>query len=377
MIYLDNASTTKPSKEAIAAITNALAKDFGNPSSLHRLGINAELIISQARKIIGAALVADPECIYFTSGATESNNLAINGVIENYGKRRPKIVTTAVEHPSVSEVFSRLESIGFEVKRIYPKPNGEIEWEAIVSAVDDRTCLVSCMLVNNENGAVLPVKRAFKEIKRLYPDVVTHCDAVQAFMKIPFKASQLFADIISISAHKINGPKGVGAIYIKKGVRVAPQNIGGGQEKKIRSGTESVPLIAGFGSAVETKIQTVTQRLEYLEGLKEYFLSVLEVLNNVSVLSRADASPYIISIAVDGVKSEVMLHFLESKGIYVSSGSACSKGEKSEVLKSFNVSERLLDFTIRISLSDENTKEELDTLIEAISEAQGTLQKIK
>jgi len=377
MIYLDNASTTKPCEKAVLAVTNALVNDFGNPSSLHKLGINAEAIISNARKIIGAGLVADPSCIYFTSGATESNNLAINGIAENYGKRRRKIVTTAIEHPSVFESISKLESQGFEVVRISPNPNGEIEYEAIVSAVDDKTCMVSCMLVNNENGAILPIKRAFTEIKRNFPEVITHCDAVQAFMKIPFKANQLYADVISISGHKINAPKGIGAIYIKKGIRVAPQIIGGGQEKKLRSGTESVALIAGFGAAVEEKLQTVSQRLSYVEELKKYFLDIADVLKGISILSSADASPYIISIAIDGIKSETMLHFLESRGIFVSSGSACSKGAKSEVLRAFNVNEKLLDYTIRISLSDSNTKDELDTLVETISEGQAILQKVK
>ncbi len=377
MIYLDNAATTKPSEQSVSAIMNILSNNFGNPSSLHRLGVEAEREVTKARKIIAAALVADPECVYFTSGATESNNLAINGIAENYGKRRKKIITTAIEHPSITEPIKCLEELGFEVVRIQPDPNGEIEYESIISQVDDRTCMVSCMLVNNETGAVLPIKKAFTYIKRNFPEVITHCDAVQAFMKIPFKANQLFADVISISAHKINGPKGVGAIYIKKGIRIAPQMNGGGQEKKIRSGTESVPLIAGFGAAVEEKIQTVSQRLDYVQELKSYFLEVVDVLKGITIISSPDASPYIVNFAVEGIKSETMLHYLESRDIFVSSGSACSKGKKSEVLKAFNVNEKLLDFSIRISFSDKNTKEEIDALIEAIADGQAILQKAK
>ena len=377
MIYLDNAATTKPSEQSVSAIMNILSNNFGNPSSLHRLGVEAEREVTKARKIIAAALVADPECVYFTSGATESNNLAINGIAENYGKRRKKIITTAIEHPSIAEPVKRLEELGFEIVRIQPDPNGEFEYESIISQVDDRTCMVSCMLVNNETGAILPIKKVFTYIKRNFPEVITHCDAVQAFMKIPFKANQLFADVISISAHKINGPKGIGAIYIKKGIRIAPQMNGGGQEKKIRSGTESVPLIAGFGAAVEEKIQTVSQRLDYVQGLKSYFLEVVDVLKGITIISSPDASPYIINFAVEGIKSETMLHYLESKDIFVSSGSACSKGKKSEVLKAFNVNEKLLDYSIRISFSDKNTKEEIDSLIEAISDGQATLQKVK
>jgi cysteine desulfurase len=377
MIYLDNASTTKPCAEAVSAINSILINNFGNPSSLHKLGVEAEIEINKARKIIAAALVADPECVYFTSGATESNNLAINGIVQNYGKRRKKIITTAIEHPSVAEPIKRLEELGFEVVRIQPNPNGEIEYELIISALDDNVCMVSCMLVNNENGAILPIKKAFTYIKRNHPEIITHCDAVQGFMKIPFKVSQLFADVISISAHKINGPKGIGAIYIKKGIRVAPQINGGGQEKKMRSGTESVPLIAGFGAAVEVKMHTVLQRLDYVQGIKNYFIEKVEELAGITVLSSADASPYIVTFAVEGIKSETMLHFLESKDIYVSSGSACSKGKKSEVLKAFNVNEKLLDFAIRISFSDETIKEEIDTLIEAIREGQASIQRVK
>ena len=377
MIYLDNAATTKPSEQSVSAIMNILSNNFGNPSSLHRLGVEAEREVTKARKIIAAALVADPECVYFTSGATESNNLAINGIAENYGKRRKKIITTAIEHPSIAEPVKRLEELGFEIVRIQPDPNGEFEYESIISQVDDRTCMVSCMLVNNETGAILPIKKVFTYIKRNFPEVITHCDAVQAFMKIPFKANQLFADVISISAHKINGPKGIGAIYIKKGIRIAPQMNGGGQEKKIRSGTESVPLIAGFGAAVEEKIQTVSQRLDYVQGLKSYFLEVVDVLKGITIISSPDASPYIVNFAVEGIKSETMLHYLESRDIFVSSGSACSKGKKSEVLKAFNVNEKLLDFSIRISFSDKNTKEEIDSLIEAIADGQATLQKVK
>jgi len=377
MIYLDNASTTKPCGEAISAVLNVLENDFGNPSSFHSLGLNAEAILTNARKIIGAGLVADPNCIYFTSGATESNNLAIFGIAENYGKRRRKIVTTSVEHPSVAKPISRLESMGFEIVRVSPAPDGEFEWESIVSAVDERTCLVSCMLVNNENGAILPIKRAFTEIKRNFPEVITHCDAVQAFMKIPFKASQLYADVISISGHKINAPKGVGAIYIKKGIRVAPQIIGGGQEHKMRSGTESVPLIAGFGATVGAKSQGISGRLAYVTELNKYFGEIVDILEDTTVISRPNSSPYIISIAIDGVKSETMLHFLESRGIYVSSGSACSKGAKSSVLKSFNVNDKLLDFVIRISISEETTKSDLDKLVETIAEGQANLVKSK
>ena len=366
MIYLDNASTTKPCEEAVNAIIKALNDDFGNPSSLHKLGVEAEKTINEARKSIAAALVCDPECIYFTSGATESNNMAINGIVENYSRKRNKIVTTQVEHPSVYETISRLEKKGFEVVRITPDSNGVITPESIACAVDENTCLVSCMLVNNETGTILPIKKAFTEIKRKYPDVITHCDAVQAFMKIPLKLRQLNADVISLSGHKVGGPKGVGAIYIKKGVRVAPQITGGGQEKKQRSGTESVPLISGFGAAVKKHMPTISQRYEYAQSIKSYLLEKARDCKEITVLSDEDASPYIITIAVHNIKSETMLHYLESHEIYVSSGSACSKGAKSKVLKAFNVPEKYLDSTLRISIYDKTTTSDIDELIKTI-----------
>ena len=292
--------------------------------------------------------------------------MAINGVVENYGKRKNKIVTTEVEHPSVYETISKLEKKGFEVIRIAPDVRGEIVAESIIAAVDDNTCLVSCMLVNNETGTILPVKKAFAQIKRDYPDVITHCDAVQAFMKIPIRVKQLNADILSISAHKVNGPKGVGAIYIKKGVRVAPQITGGGQEKKQRSGTESVPLISGFGAAVKNRMENLSQRYEYAESIRAYLLEGVAGCNEITVVSHDDALPYIITIAVNNIKSETMLHYLESHEIYVSSGSACSKGAKSKVLKAFNIPEKYLDFTLRISICDKTTTSDIDELIETI-----------
>lgn len=368
MIYLDNASTTKPCAEAIEAVTNVLSNTFGNPSSLHRLGVEAEKVVTEARKSLAAALVCEPDCIYFTSGATESNNTAILGVATNYGKRRKKIITTTIEHPSVAETVTRLENQGFEVVRIAPDEQGEITPEAILSQVDDKTCLVTCMLVNNENGYILPVRKVFSEIKRNYPEVITHCDAVQGFMKVPFKAKLLGADIISVSGHKINGPKGIGALYIKKGVRVSPLITGGGQERKQRSGTESVPLIAGFGASVRKRMSDLTDRFEYCETVKAYFLERIQENKNIVSLCPQNSSPYIISIAVPGVKSETMLHFLESKDIFVSSGSACSKGAKSKVMAQFNTADKYLDFVLRLSISHETTTKDIDEVIEAINQ---------
>ena len=376
MIYLDNAATTKPCRESVEAVMQGL-EQFGNPSSLHGLGLQAEQLREKARDQVAHALGALPEEIFFTSCATESSNTAIFGVSKTVGKRKKKIVTTSVEHPSVAVCMNTLEEQGFEVIRLRPDENGEITADAIIDSVDENTCLVSCMLVNNETGTVFPVEKAFTAIKKKYPQTVTHCDCVQGFLKLPVKAKKLSADIISLSAHKIHGPKGIGAIYIRKGVHVPAFILGGGQEKSFRSGTESVPLIAGFGAACEKYSGDIAERYSSTSELKKYFCESCEKNDGVFVNSREDASPYIVSISVKGLKSEVLLHFLEQREIYVSSGSACSKGKKSTVISEFHVPAELADSVLRISFSGENTIEDIDALMEAIAAAQNTLAKIR
>ncbi len=374
-IYLDNAATTKPCREAVKAACDCMEENFGNPSSLHKAGLQAQLAVDNVRKIIGKAIAADPDCIYFTSGATESNNMAILGAAGAYGKRKPRIVTTTVEHSSVEKTMEYLEQNGFEIIRIAPDKNGEISHERIVNAVNERTCLVSVMMVNNETGYILPVRRAFYGIKRLYPDCITHCDAVQGFMKLPFKASELNADLISFSGHKIYAGKGVGGLYIKKGVRLEQRIFGGGQEKGIRSGTENVPMIASMGAAVKKFSADIEKRLENAKTLKEKFCCKVGAIEGIYVNSHIDASPYIINISVPGIRSEIMLHFLEEKGIYVSSGSACSKGAKSGVLHQFKINDNFSDSAVRISISHETTIAELAAFISAVEDAMVSLVK--
>ncbi len=369
MIYFDNASTTRPCCEAVAAVTGALNDNFGNPSSLHRLGVEAEKAVSAARKVISSALFCEEDNVYFTSGATESNNLAVTGTAESYGKRKKRVVIGGGEHPSVAAPAQRLEKLGFEVVRVSP--------ERLSEAVDENTCLVSCMLVNNETGMIFPVEKEFAAIKRKHPEIVTHCDAVQAFLKIPFKVKALNADIVSVSGHKVYGPKGIGAVYIKKGIRPSPLIVGGGQERAVRSGTESVPLISGFGAAAKRYMGDIPKRFEYVSGLKKHLVDALSSASDTVVISPDNSSPYIVSVAVLGYKSEIMLHFLEDKGIYVSSGSACSKGKKSSVLKELGADEKLLDFILRISFSHENTTDEIDSFISALKMGQSELLKIK
>ncbi|MDD6825359.1 MAG: cysteine desulfurase family protein [Oscillospiraceae bacterium] len=375
MIYFDNAATTKPAESVIKAVCDCMENTFGNPSSLHTLGIRAQQIMDRARKNIASVLAVPPETVYFTSGATESSNLAIRGAAGTYGRRKKRVITTTVEHSSVKEAFNRLEEEGFEVIRISPRENGEFAPEDFIAAVDGNTFLISMMLVNNETGAVLPVKKVFNTVKRMNSEIITHCDAVQAFMKIPVKPNELKADLISMSAHKIYGPKGVGAIYVKKGIRLLKQNHGGKQENNMRGGTEAVPLIAGFGEAVEMLSGTFADRTEKLETLRRHFLEKAGNMDGISVNSPENSVPYIVNISAVGFRSEIILHFLEEREIYISSGSACSKGAKSGVLGEFGISPELEDSALRISFSHENTTEQIDEFISALAEAQKRLKR--
>lgn len=373
-VYLDNAATTKPCEEAVAAALNAMTENFGNPSSLHRAGLNAQLIVDKARKVIADSIGAERDTIYFTSGATESNNLALRGTSSAYGRKRRKIVISSVEHASVEETAADLESKGFEVVRVAPREDGRMYAADFVRECDENTCLLSMMLVNNETGYILPVKETFSFVKRKFPDIITHCDCVQGYMKLPLRVQALNADLISLSGHKIHAVKGVGVLYIKKGIRVLPIVTGGKQEKSIRSGTESVPLIAAFGAAVEKLALTIQERYESVSRLKQYLLEKISAVDGIAVNSPDDGSPYVVNISAEGKRSEIMLHFLEQKEIYVSSGSACSKGQQSGVLGQFGIKGKRADSAVRISMTAETTADELDAFAEALHEG---MEKIR
>lgn len=385
VIYLDNAATTKPSGEIIRSVAFCMAECYGNPSSLHGLGLQAQFRVEQARKIIARSLGAEPETILFTSGATESNNLAIRGIAGTYGRRKKHIITSAVEHASVRHTIRQLEEQGYTVTRIFPDENGQFHAQDFLDAVTDQTFFISMMLVENETGRILPVREVFRKIKKKHPDIITHCDAVQAYMKIPVKINALQADLLSVSAHKIHGIKGAGALYVRKGVRLAPIMTGGSQEKSIRPGTEAVPLIYGFGQAVLEMQDTITERYrkacanrEYLLGLLEQMPDIVinsgtEISENPENLENSKNSPYIVNFSVKQIRSEIMLHYLENRNIYVSSGSACSKGAKSGVLSAYRIPDQLADCAIRVSFSGQTTKQELLALTEAIREGQANL----
>ena len=373
-IYLDNAATTKPCEDAVRAAAEAMTEYYGNPSSLHRAGLDAQLAVDGARKTIADSIGADPSCLYFTSGATESNNLALRGASAAYGRKAKRIVISAVEHASIEETAADLEKKGFEVTRVSPREDGRFYAADFVNACGEDVCLVSMMYVNNETGYILPVRDTFAMIKRKFPHIITHTDCVQAYMKLAVKASALGADLISLSGHKVHGGKGVGALYIKKGVRVLPIITGGKQEKGIRSGTESVPMICAFGAAVEKLAPTVKERWDKVSALRAYLLDRLSGIDGISVNSPDDGSPYVVNISAEGKRSEIMLHFLESKGIYVSSGSACSKGQQSGVLGQFGITGKRADSALRVSMSAETTEAELDGFVSALTEG---LEKIR
>lgn len=333
-------------------------------------------LLEKSRNSIAKKLSCTPEEIFFTSGGTESNNLAIMGAAYQMRRMGRRIVSTSVEHSSVDDTLSRLEADGFEVIKLKVDSYGRINEKDLFAAVNSNTILITMMLVNNEVGTIMPVQAAKRAAMMARSPALIHCDAVQAFGKMPVKPASLGVDLMTVSSHKIHGPKGVGALYVKKGVKIKPRTFGGEQEKKIRPGTEAMPAIAGFAAAAEA-LPDPQKELEHITMLRDYMVSKLTELDDVVINSPADALPYVTSISVLGIKSEPMLNFLSDKGIYVSSGSACSKGKKSHVLTQMNLDRRRLDSPIRISFSRYTTIQEIDALILGIAEAKKVIRAIK
>ena len=373
-LYLDNSATTRVSNTVAEKVYKMMLENYGNPSSLHSKGLQAQHSVEYARNTLANALGVTSGEIYFTSGGTEANNLAVIGTALCKRKTGNKIVTSAIEHSSVIDSCKYLETLGFEVVYLPVEKNGAVSVESLENAIDENTILVSLMYVNNETGAIQPVEKIPRIIKRKSSPAVFHIDAVQAFGKLPFKNTKLKADMISVTAHKIYGPKGVGALYLKKGVRITPRQFGGEQQSKIRPGTESAPLIVGFGQAVKeidyTKNNAVKEINDYLrERLKE--------LDGVVINSPDNALEYILNFSVAGIRSETMLHFLADKNIYVSSGSACSKGKPSYVLTAMGLDKGLADSAIRVSFSNSNTRADIDKFVEAVNDGINSLVRIR
>lgn len=375
-VYLDNSATTKPCKEAVEAINNCLTENWGNPSSGYLAGINALETIENARKVVSASIGARPNEIYFTGSGTEANNIALFGAARSRKKQGNKIVSTTIEHPSVLKALEELKSEGFEVVLVSPEKDGCINPEKLADTIDSRTVLVSIMLCNNEIGSVQPLSDAARIIEEKNAPALLHCDAVQAYGKIPIKVSRLGVDLLSASGHKIHASKGIGFLYKSDKVHLRPIIHGGGQEKGLRSGTESVPLISGLAAAVkalpDTEKQFAVQK-ELLEKAKEMLLSTGKVFIN----SPDNALPYILNISVDGYKSEPMLNALAAKNIFVSKGSACAKGHRSYVLSEIGLDNDRIDSAIRISFSRENTVEDIEYLRDVLVEITNKMRRFK
>lgn len=368
-VYLDNSATTAPCPEAVEAVNFMMTENFGNPSSLHGAGISAMKEIISARESIAKALSCEKDEILFTSGATEANNLAIFGAAYANRRRGNRIVTTAIEHESVMQSIDRLEEEGFEVIRLMPDGHGFISEKELEEAINDKTILVSMMYINNEVGSILPVEKIKKAVTRKNAPALIHIDCVQAFGKIPVRPKKLGADLASVTAHKIHGPKGSGALYIRKGVNISPRTFGGEQEKRIRPGTEASPLIAGFGAAVSA-LPDLKKQSEYISGLNTYARERLSEIDGLIFNSADNASPFILNIYIPSfMRSQTVIQELSAKyGIYVSSGSACAKGKRSHVLTAMHLPDERIDKSIRISFCRSNTKEDIDILADALKE---------
>ena len=368
MAYLDNSATTKPDKAVADKIYEMLTVNFGNPSSFHKEGLIANLELRAAREKIANALSCESEEIYFTSGGTEANNLAILGAAEAGKRKGKRIVTTAIEHESVLQSVDELEKQGFEVIRLMPDKQGRIT-EQVFDAVNSDTTLVSMMYVNNEVGSIMPVKSIKKAVKRANAPALIHIDCVQAFGKLEVKPSKLGADLVTVTAHKIHGPKGVGALYLKKGTRILPRVFGGEQEKKLRPGTEAIPLIAGFGVAADL-IPDLKKQSEKIKEINTYAREGLLTVPGVKINSGDDASDYIINLFVPTfMTSQTVVQHLSSKyGVYVSNGSACAKGKRSHVLTAMKLDDKIIEKSIRVSFSRTTTKGDIDEFVNAIKE---------
>ena len=375
-IYLDNSATTAVCKQATDKILEMLTEKYGNPSSLHSKGLQAEHEVEYARKIIAASLGAQSGEIYFTSGGTEANNTAIIGAANARKRSGKRIVTTAIEHSSVLETMQYLEGCGFEVIYLSPDKNGKIQEQDINNAVNSDTILISIMTVNNEIGSIQPINAAVRAVKLKRAHALIHTDAVQAFGKIELKKIRSMVDMMTISAHKIHGPKGVGALYLKNGTRILPLLHGGEQQKKLRPGTEASPLIAGFGAAVNA-LPDINTELEKIAEINTYCKQKLSEIDGILINSPDDAIPYIINVSALGIRSETMLHFLAMNDIYISSGSACAKGKKSHVLSALELNAKQIDSALRISFSRYNTNDEIDALAAALNKGLHTLAHTK
>lgn len=372
--YLDNAATTMVCPEAIAAAADAMAHCYGNPSSTHTKGREAKKLLDSSRRKIADALGCTPAELYFTSCGSESDNWALISGAEYMKRRGRHIISSAVEHDAIRRTLDELEHRGYEITRLTPDKSGAIPVQSVIDAVRDDTILVSLMMVNNETGAITDIPAVSRELKRIGSKALLHTDAVQGFMKVPFRAKTLGADMISISGHKIHAPKGIGALYIRSGLRLKPFILGGSQENGMRAGTEAMPQIAAFGTACELAYRGMSENTARMSMLRDRASERLTAdIPELRVISAPDAAPHILSISLPGWRSEVLMNFMEAQGIYVSKSSACKKGGRSHVLEAIGLDARTIDGAIRIGLSRYTTQEDIDALCAALKSAHDTL----
>ncbi|MDD2361410.1 MAG: cysteine desulfurase family protein [Oscillospiraceae bacterium] len=373
-VHLDNAATTVVSREAAEKAFEMMTLNYGNPSSLHSIGVKAEQMMEAARKQVASLIGCRSGSIIFTSGGTESNNLALFGAVEARKRAGRHIITTAVEHSSVAAVCDELEGNGYEITRLVPDKDGCITPERVADACREDTVLVSIMSVNNENGAHFSIEEIIPAVRRAAPGALFHCDGVQAVGKLSINTTNIDVDLMTVSAHKIHGPKGCGALYIKKGVRIVPRAFGGGHERGLRAGTEAVPLIAAFGVAAENTPPPAKQKKIY-DSLRQRLADGVSGRNDVIWLSPDNAVSYIVNLSVRGLRSETMLHYFAENGVYISSGSACTKGKKSRVLTALGLPDEVIDSSLRISFSHTNTIADVDRFLEVLEQATTSLIK--
>lgn len=372
--YLDNSATTRCLDSAAALMAGILCTDYGNPSSLHHKGVQAEEYVRHAREVIAKTLKVTPKEIFFASGGTESDNLALRGAAYANARQGKHLITTSIEHPAILNTMQYLEQQGFEVTYLPVDENGKIRLSDLEAAIRPDTILVSIMHTNNEIGALEPIAEAGELIKRVNPNTLFHVDAVQGYGKAKILPKRMKIDMLSVSGHKIHGPKGIGFLYVGDRVKIRPIVFGGGQERGLRSGTENVPAIAGMGKAAEEMYQNLDTDLDRMYALKQRLADGISMMENVRIngLCGRDSAPHVLSVSFAGVRSEVLLHALEEREIYVSAGSACASNHPdtagSATLRAIGLPKELLNSTIRFSLSVFTTEEEIDYTVQVLHE---------
>ena len=371
-IYLDNSATTRVCPEAAEAAMNAMLTDYGNPSSTHAKGRAALKLVMNARKQLAKALGCEAFELAFTSCGSESDNWALWSGADAVSRRGGHVISSTVEHDAVRKALDGLERRGYEVTRLTPGSSGAVTPEQVAGAVRPDTILCSLMLVNNETGAVTDIKAVSKIVKAANPKALVHTDAVQGFLKLPFSAKTLGADLISVSGHKIHAPKGIGALYIRSGLRLRPLIVGGAQEDGRRAGTENVPYICAFGEAARIGFARAAEYQEHMRALREHAIDRLRA-ENPGLIGRGGGAPHLLSVGLPGYKSEVLMNFLEARGIYVSRSSACKRGARSHVLEAMGLAPEVIDGAIRVGLSRYTTREEMDEFCSALRAARETL----